>query len=196
MRQQQDAAPGSIRPRLDDQSEAEVALGVLYRRYHDMLVQYLRRQARCPDTAEDIAQQLWLKLLESARRGRFMPADEPGVRAYLFSSARNLFVDECVRKHASSRTTRQPHEELERELADRGTSGPRPDEQAAEQQLRDTVHRALSALPGSQREVVRLWMDDASIEEMVAATRAPRDTVLSRKKYGLRRLRCALGELG
>lgn len=179
-------------PRLDDESEAGIALGVLYGRYHDMLVQYLRRHARCRDTAEDLAQQLWLKLLDWTRQGRFMPTDEPGVRAFLFSSARNLFLDECVRKHSASRTTRQPHDELERELAARGGSSPQPDELLAALQVRTVVDAALAALPDCQREVVRLWMADASIEGMVAATSAPRDTVLSRKKYGFKKLRCSL----
>jgi hypothetical protein len=35
-------------------------------------------------------------------------------------------------------------------------------------------------------------MADFSIEGMVAATSAPRDTVLSRKKYGFRKLRGSL----
>ena len=182
-------------PRLDDESEAQVALGVLYGRYNDMLVQYLRRQTRCLDTAEDIAHQLWLKLLDWTRQGRFLPADEPGQRAFLFSAARNLYVDECVRKHAASRTARQPHEDLERELAERGTAGPGPDELVAQQQASALVTRALAALPGCQREVVQLWMQEASIEGMVAVTRAPRDTVLSRKKYGFKRLRSALEAL-
>jgi len=184
-----------VGPRLDDESEAQVALGVLYGRYNDMLVQYLRRQARCRDTAEDLAQQLWLKLLDWTRQGRFLPADEPGQRAFLFSAARNLYLDECVRKHAASRTSRQPDEELERALAERGGTGPRPDELAAQQQASALVARALEALPGCQREVVRLWMQETSIEVMVAATQAPRDTVLSRKKYGFKRLRCALEAL-
>lgn len=181
-----------VGPRLDDETEAQVTLGVLHGRYNDLLVQYLRRQTRCRDTAEDLAQQLWLKLLEWTRRGRFVPSDEPGLRAFLFSSARNLYLDECVRKHAVSRTTRQPHEELERELAERGTSNPQPDELIAILQVRAFVDAALAALPGCQRDVVRLWMDDASIEGMVAATQAPRDTVLSRKKYGFKKLRGTL----
>lgn len=192
---QREEGSGRTGPRLDEESEAQVALGVLYGRYNDMLVQYLRRQARCRDTAEDLAQQLWLKLLDWTRQGRFMPADEPGLRAFLFSAARNLYVDECVRKHAASRTTRQPHEELERELAERGATGPGPYELVAQQQASALVARALAALPGCQQEVVRLWMHDASIEGMVAATKAPRDTVLSRKKYGLKRLRGALEAL-
>lgn len=190
-----DDRPAMTGPRLDDESEAQVALGVLYGRYNDMLVQYLRRQTRCLDTAEDVAHQLWLKLLDWTRQGRFLPADEPGQRAFLFSAARNLYVDECVRKHAASRTTRQPHEDLERALAERGAAGPGPDELVAQQQASTLVARALESLPGCQREVVQLWMQEASIDGMVAVTRAPRDTVLSRKKYGFKRLRCALEAL-
>lgn len=187
-----DKRSAGVGPRLDDESEAGITLGVLYGRYNDMLVQYLRRQARCRDTAEDLAQQLWLKLLDWTRRGRLVPSDEPELRAFLFSSARNLFLDECVRKHAVSRTTRQPPEELERELAVRGSSTPQPDELLAALQIRAVVDEALAALPSCQRDVVRLWMDDASIEGMVAATCAPRDTVLSRKKYGFKKLRGTL----
>jgi RNA polymerase sigma factor (sigma-70 family) len=160
-----------------------------------MLVQYLRRQTRCRDTAEDLVQQLWLKLLDWTRRGRFVPSDDSGLRAFLFSSARNLYLDECVRKHSVSRTTRQPHEELERNLAAQVGSAPRPEDLIAAWQVRAVVDQALATLPGCQRDVVRLWMDDASIESMVAATRAPRDTVLSRKKYGLRKLRGSLEAL-
>lgn len=195
MIREQDDRLAMTGPRLDDESEAQVALGVLYGRYNDMLVQYLRRQTRCLDTAEDLAHQLWLKLLDWTRQGRFLPADEPGQRAFLFSAARNLYVDECVRKHAASRTARQPHEDLERELAERGAAGPGPDDLVAQQQARTLVARALEALPGVQREVVQLWMQEASIDGMVAVTRAPRDTVLSRKKYGFKRLRCALEAL-
>lgn len=195
MIREHDDRPAMTGPRLDDDSEAQVALGVLYGRYNDMLVQYLRRQTRCLDTAEDLAHQLWLKLLDWTRQGRFLPADEPGQRAFLFSAARNLYVDECVRKHAASRTARQPHEDLERELAERGAAGPGPDDLVAQQQARTLVARALEALPGVQREVVQLWMQEASIDGMVAVTRAPRDTVLSRKKYGFKRLRCALEAL-
>lgn len=192
---QQDDRSELTGPRLDDESEAQVALGVLYGRYNDMLVQYLRRQTRCLDTAEDLAHQLWLKLIDWTRQGRFLPADEPGQRAFLFSAARNLYVDERVRKHAASRTAHHPHEDLERQLAERGAAGPGPDELVAQQEASALVARALETLPGVQREVVQLWMHEASIDGMVAATRAPRDTVLSRKKYGFKRLRHALEAL-
>jgi RNA polymerase sigma-70 factor, ECF subfamily len=181
--------------RLDEESEAQIRVAVFYRRYHQMLVQYLRRQARCPETAEDLAQQLWLKLLESASRGGSIPPDEPGFRAFLFTAARNLFIDECRRKHGTARTAPQPPEDIERVLAERGAHAIGVDELVANQQARALLRRAVDDLPSCQREVVGLWLEQASIASMVAATGAPRDTVLSRKKYGFRKLRDALRPL-
>jgi DNA-directed RNA polymerase specialized sigma24 family protein len=57
------------------------------------------------------------------------------------------------------------------------------------------VRMALAQLPVQQRDTLRLWMAGCSIEAMAARTRAPRDTVLSRKKYAMRRLRVTLAEL-
>jgi len=164
----------------------------LYRDHHGLLVQYLRRRARCPALAEDLAQQLWLRMLELLERGGLLPSDPPGLRAFLLRSARNLFIDECLRRRAATRQSLHEPHELERLLAEHGQPEPGPEEQVATEQLRAGIARALDALPVEQREVVSLWMAGASIEAMAQATRAPRDTVLSRKKYGLRKLRSAL----
>jgi DNA-directed RNA polymerase specialized sigma24 family protein len=54
------------------------------------------------------------------------------------------------------------------------------------------IARALDELPDAQRTVLALWVEGRSIREMAARTAAPVDTVLSRKKYALGRLRRAL----
>ena len=48
-------------------------------------------------------------------------------------------------------------------------------------------------LPAEQRKVILLWSQGASIREMAAACDAPTDTVLSRKKYAVARLRGTIG---
>jgi DNA-directed RNA polymerase specialized sigma24 family protein len=48
-------------------------------------------------------------------------------------------------------------------------------------------------LPAEQRKVSLMWSQGASIREMAAACHAPRDTVLSRKKYAVARLRGTIG---
>jgi RNA polymerase sigma-70 factor (ECF subfamily) len=173
--------------------EADARITALVSRYGDMLQRFLLSLTRRRDAAEDLSQQLWLKLLEAARSGRFQPADHPAVRSYLFAAARNLFLDECVRKHASSRTTACDPRDLET-LMCAGTA-PAVDVIHAELECEEraaAVTAAIRGLPDSQRTVIRLWMTGGSIESMAAATGAPRNTVLSRKKYALRRLRTTL----
>jgi DNA-directed RNA polymerase specialized sigma24 family protein len=48
-------------------------------------------------------------------------------------------------------------------------------------------------LPAEQRKVILMWSQGASIREMASACDAPRDTVLSRKKYAVARLRNTIG---
>lgn len=183
-------------PSLDVDSEIEVRFAVLAARYGDMLRRFLQGLTRRPEVAEDLTQHLWLKLLEAARAGRFLPVDDVALRSYLFTAARNLFLDECVRKHGSSRTVAHDPSILETLIgAGPGDTGETPEDSCHRHQVTTEVRAAMEQLPESQRAVVRLWMAGASIESMVAATGACRDTVLSRKKYGMRRLRQQLAGL-
>lgn len=180
-------------PCLDVESEIEVRFAVLAARYGEMLCRFLQALTRRQEVAEDLSQQLWLKLLEAARAGRFLPDDDAALRSYLFAAARNLFLDECVRKHGSSRTTTCDHTTLEALLGSHASQNGAPQEtEYAQDQSGEAIRRAISDLPPLQRQVIRLWMNGTSIDAMVASTGACRDTVLSRKKYALRRLKAGL----
>ncbi len=106
---------------------------VLVARYGELLRRYLLGLTRRSEVADDLCQQLWLRLYEAARAGRFLPEDEDGFRGYLFTAARNLHLDECVRRHSVSRTATLDPRALEslariggggRRVADRGRAGP------------------------------------------------------------------------
>lgn len=183
-------------PRLDVDSEIEVRFAVLAARYGEMLQRFLLGLSHRREVAEDLVQQLWLKLLEAARAGRFLPEDDPALRSYLFAAARNLFLDECVRKHCSSRTATCDPATLD-DLAGSGLDDCAVEPEVAYDRERVNVgiQRAIGRLPNAQQVVIRLWMAGASIERMMTVTRACRDTVLSRKKCALRRLKVALDDL-
>lgn len=169
---------------------------VLEARYGEMLRRFVLGLSRRPEVAEDLVQQLWLKLLEPRNPERFLPTDDGALRSYLFTAARNLFLDECVRKHGSARTAAHDPLTIER-LADPDSVGVGvgPEEQCHCAHVQAIVHRAIGHLPGPQQVVIRLWMAGSSIEAMVVATETCRDTVLSRKKYAMRRLRVRLAGL-
>lgn len=183
-------------PSLDVDSEIDVRFTVLAARYGEMLRRFLLGLSRRREVAEDLVQQLWLKLLEAARAGRFLPEDDPALRSYLFAAARNLFLDECVRKHCSSRTATCDPATLD-DLAGSGLDDCAVEPEVAYDRERVIVgiRRAIGRLPDAQQAVIRLWMAGASIERMMTDTDACRDTVLSRKKYAFRRLKVALDDL-
>lgn len=187
------AAWGRTGPCLDVDSEIDVRFAVLVARYGDMLRRFLQGLARRPEVAEDLSQQLWLKLLEAARDGRFLPEDDTALRSYLFAAARNLFIDECVRKHGSSRTTACDPAAIEALAGAGGDDGVDTAERSCDRDRNAAeIQRAIERLPDTQQSVIRLWMAGVSIERMVADTHACRDTVLSRKKYAFRRLKAEL----
>lgn len=167
----------------------------LYRRHHVALVGYLVRLSRSRELAGDIAQQVWLKLLQARAKGRSLPFDHAEIRAYLFRIARNVYIDECLRRSEAVRTTAHSQDDLDTLSDKHHLAADLPEDLVGATQLREFVLRAMALLPRSQAEVIELWMQGATIKSMAAKTRAARDTVLSRKKYGLKKLRHALAEL-
>lgn len=163
----------------------------LYRAYHRPLVRFLARMTRCPERAEDLAQVAWLKLLQARARGMCATVEDAELRAYLFTVARNAFLDEYTRKHESLRARPTEPAQLDA-LATRVGAVPGPEEELDRGLAQARVAVALRALPEEQRQVVCLWMVGTSIKDMAAACRAPVDTVLSRKKYAVARMRRSL----
>ncbi|MEX2148649.1 MAG: sigma-70 family RNA polymerase sigma factor [Steroidobacteraceae bacterium] len=164
----------------------------LYTRYHLLLVRFLTRMTHCPQRAEDLAQAAWLKLLGARSRGACPGGDESELRAYLFTVARNAFLDEYTRKHAVVRTrTIDPC--LLDSLIDESGGSDGPEQDVARGQVYALLQGAVDRLPVEQRKVILMWSQGASIREMASACDAPRDTVLSRKKYAVARLRNTIG---
>lgn len=167
-----------------------LAFQALFARHKEALLAYMQRLSGRNDVAEDVSQQAWLKLLEVARRREYR-AGGAAFRTFLFTLARNHYVDHHVRAHHASRTQSlsEEHEVL-----------PNPDEQpehaAAAGQVGEAVIAALGGLPHEQRDVIALWSMDVDIDTIASIVDAPRDTVLSRKKYALSKLRQALERLG
>jgi len=106
--------------------------------YKDVL-RYVSGQVSCSQTASDIVQETYTRVLEASRR-----ADISSPRAFLFRTARNLLVDRrrrdhCWRRHAplldAEQFLRCPHESME------------------ERERIERVHKTIEALPPKCREV-------------------------------------------
>lgn len=164
----------------------------LFRRHKDAFVAFLTRLSGERMVAEDVSQQVWLKLIDVARSGGYSAGAR--FRTYLYTLGRNRYIDEHHRKHAASRTERWDEEDTADAAAGRGRAD-LPDE-AQREALGSALDAALRKLPLEQREVIALWSNGASIELMTSVTGAPRETVLSRRKYALRKLRRSLTQAG
>lgn len=165
------------------------AFRLLFERHKDGFVTFLAGLAGSREAAEDLSQQVWLKLIDVARRGDYR--ETARFRTYLYTLGRNLYIDEFRRKHASTRT--DPLGDRPLEDADANAD---PGRRAARDERRSILAQAMADLPLEQREVIALWAAGTSTEAMASITGAPPDTVLSRKKYALDKLRKALSAAG
>ncbi|MCS6946753.1 MAG: sigma-70 family RNA polymerase sigma factor [Steroidobacteraceae bacterium] len=165
-----------------------------YRQHHKTLIRFLTRLTHCRLRAEDLAQTIWLRLLSAEQRGETIPEAPMALRRYLFVAARNLFLDEYLRKHVQARVDYVDPESLDLYASDSEGTG-NPEHWAIREELRRHVQSALHRLPEEQSCVVAMWSLGHSIEHMARHANAPVDTVLSRKKYAFARMRSALAPL-
>lgn len=157
----------------------------IFRRHRDALMAYLWTLTGNQAVAEDISQYCWMRLLESDRESGYRPRPGVTIISYLRTLGRNRFIDEYKRKHSESRT--DSVDDIDTRLHSNVTSM----DAAAKIEVRMTIEAALSELPLEQRDIISMWLQGFSINEMMGATRVPRDTVLSRKKYAIKKLKAA-----
>ena len=167
------------------QSERDYsAFEALFARHKRPLMGFLMQLTGSAQAAEDISQHCWLRVVELARDKRL--DNDAGLRPLLLTMARNRFLDEHVKR--SSARLNDSLDSVDEPADAEEEPSRRLDASKQERQL----HRAIAQLPLDQREVIALWSSGTSIKDMMAITGAPRDTVLSRKKYGLKKLRAEL----
>lgn len=170
----------------------------LFGRHKDVLLRFLARLLGDLAAAHDASQQTWLKVIEVARRKDYLAQPDARFRTWLLTLARNHAIDEYQRKFASSRTIALTDEIRERSLNGPGAgqqAPPDPLDDANRQQIAQRLSDAIQDLPIEQREVIALWIAEVEPAAIAEITGAPRDTVLSRKKYALAKLRSALSDL-
>lgn len=178
------------------QSTGDVAaFETLFARHRDSLFAFLMRLALNRAVAEDVSQQTWLQILEAASRRSLRAEGAASFRTYLLTLGRNRFIDGYCRSHAVTRS-QLLDDTLAESVADPAYSAETLIGALDRDQLRQVLSEAMAELPFPQREVIALWAEGTDTETMATLVDAPRETVLSRKKYGLARLRAALARRG
>ena len=170
----------------------------LLARHERPLWTFLRRFVGDAATAEDLLQEVFLRVVRAAGEWK----SEAKVSTWLYTIARNLCTDQA------RRAVHRRAQSLDAPVAPAGAddSGPilvekitgaagrgQPESAAMDRQLRAEIDRAVDALPDDQREVFLMReVMDMPFAEIARAVGATEPTVKSRMRYALEKLRVAL----
>jgi len=156
------------------------AYGRLVRHYQALVVHVAYRVCNDPETANDIAQDAFIKAWPNL--SRVHPQQNGSFRAWLCRIARNRAID-VVR-------SQRPHDELNLTLPYRA---PGPDELMLRQETIATIEAAVRQLPESMRSALILReFEGLSYREIATVLQIPQGTVMSRLYHARKRLAALL----
>jgi RNA polymerase sigma factor (sigma-70 family) len=162
------------------------AFETLYARHRGPLYRFLLRQLRNQALADECFQDVWQRVI--AARAGWQP--EAAFATWLFRIAHNRLNDHW---RAAKHRPAAPEDGDER--AARVPDPTTPERELSEFEQRRRLQLAIEELPEEQREVVLLRLEqELSLEEIGAITGAGRETVKSRLRYAMHKLRTRLNE--
>ncbi|UWX03464.1 RNA polymerase sigma factor [Pseudoxanthomonas sp. NC8] len=160
------------------------AFNTLYDRHRGPLYRFLLGQVRDRPLAEELYRDVWQRVI--AARAGWKP--EAAFRTWLYRIAHNRLND-----HWRSQRHRPPAP-VDAELRTAALADPDdPERRAGDDETRQHLQQALDELPDEQREAVLLRLQqELSLDEIGRITGVGRETVKSRLRYALDKLRARL----
>lgn len=171
------------------------AFEILLARHRKPIYNFIYRFVSSRELAEDLLQETFLRVIKGAgnyeRKAKFT--------TWLYTIARNLCVDQSRRKkHRKTTSLDQPMSKDQ----DSGTlldvlpgAEMGSDRKSVSKQLHTTLHQAIATLSDEQREVflMREFLD-MPFKQIAEVVGVPENTVKSRMRYALEKLRLELEE--
>jgi len=168
------------------------AFDALYARHKGGVYRYLLRQCRQSGVADELFQDVWLNLI----RARSSYAPTAKFTTWLYRLAHNRLIDHY---RASGHLTLVSADDEAHEDAIAALPGARSDDprvRAENRELGERLRAAVAALPPAQREAFLLQQEGGlSLAEIAAVTGVGTETVKSRLRYALAKLRGDLVDL-
>lgn len=157
----------------------------LYQRHRGKLYRFLARQLHGNGAlADELFQDVWQRVI-SARQG-WKP--DAAFSTWLYRIAHNRLAD-----HWRALQHRPPAPEDADERTERMPDHDTPERQLSEFEERRRLQMALDELPDDQREVILLRLEqELTLEEIGEMTGVGRETVKSRLRYAMDKLRARL----
>ena len=168
------------------QGDAE-AFARLYERHRLGLFRFLLGLCGEHALAEEVFQETWLSLIRSDSQQR----EAVLFKTWLYQIGRNRLIDHW-RKTGRKQALQEAYDEQQHGAAD---PAPGPEQQCLLSSDQQRLQAALADLPEEQREV--FWLRaraDRELHEIAALTRSPAETVTSRLRYALQKLRRVLAD--
>jgi RNA polymerase sigma-70 factor, ECF subfamily len=123
----------------------------LVERHQHAVIGTVAKMLGNPSEAEDIAQQVFLRIWRNAKRYR----PDAKFTTYLYTITRNLVFNETRRKSRKKEVSSDAREENSNQLVEANPEG-KPDSELLQAELQAAVDAAIAALPETQRMAVVL----------------------------------------
>jgi RNA polymerase sigma factor (sigma-70 family) len=150
-------------------------------RWHAPLWSFVRRLVGSDDSAQEIFQDVWVRVIRGIPRLR----DGTRLRAWLFGITRRTVMDHLRQEYARSPAVDVDVDEIAAEAS------------ADDAEDLEALERALVELPIIEREIVTLfYLEELSLHEVAEALKVPVGTVKSRLFRARRLLRQAMAARG
>jgi len=161
------------------------AFETLYNRHRGPLFRFLLRQIGNQQFAEDVYQEVWSRIIRNSKKYR--PTAK--FTTYIYHIARNCSVDHYRRMSKQRNMVAEGDDGTQEPVAKTGN----PVTAASNRDTRNALSAALNELPVEQREAFLLKEESGlSLDEIATVTSVSRETVKSRLRYALRKLRQCL----
>jgi len=162
------------------------AFDALYARHRTPLYRFLMASCRDPELAGELFQNTWAGVVRA--RDRYQPT--AAFQTWLFSIGRNQLIDHARRQRGGLVSIDAEAVELPADPA------ATPDESLMARERGLRLLQAVAALPTVQREAFLLKEDgELSLEQIAELTGTGRETVKSRLRYAVAKLREVLADV-
>lgn len=154
------------------------AFGEIYESHLTPLYRYVYIRIGNREEADDVTQEVFLRAYQAIDR---FELTRENLLPYLFTIARNLLINRSQKKRALT----MPAEDLDREVGLNDTSA-----HAEQEELKETLRRAMSELSESEREIIELkFFAEQSYSEIAAILEKKEDAIRQHVARAMKKMR-------
>ena len=163
------------------------AFDLLLSRLQTKIFSYILFIVRDHDTADDIFQETFLKVISRLQQGLYATTGK--FSAWVMRIAHNVIMD-WYRAHSAERTVEMPEENNLQNIGSGEMLVGNIEGRFVNEQIMNDIRHMMAKLPASQREVVYMrFYQEMSFKEIAETTSVSINTALGRMRYAIINMR-------